>query len=89
MPETSSGCFDSTQIPVCLWVLAKNKNADAKFGTLIDRVHRELTDAITGTCHTPHGAVGVPPSGGSSTKDRLKAGLQPCADVPGFCKSDS
>ena len=54
--------FYSTQIPVCLWFLAKNKNADAKrdfrdrrkqtlfidarkLGTLIDRVHRELTDA--------------------------------------------
>ncbi|MEI6493897.1 MAG: class I SAM-dependent DNA methyltransferase, partial [Verrucomicrobiota bacterium] len=64
--------FYSTQIPVCLWFLAKNKNADAKrgfrdrrkqtlfidarkLGTLIDRVHRELTDAdlqkITGTYH--------------------------------------
>jgi hypothetical protein len=54
--------FYSTQIPVCLWFLAKNKGADAKrgfrdrrkqtlfidarkLGTLIDRVHRELTDA--------------------------------------------
>jgi hypothetical protein len=52
----------STQITVCLWFLAKNKNADAqrgfhdrrqqtlfidarKLGPLIDRVHRELTDA--------------------------------------------
>ena len=54
--------FYITQIPVCLWFLAKNKAADAKrgfrdrrkqtlfidarkLGTLIDRVHRELTDA--------------------------------------------
>ena len=43
--------FYSTQIPVCLWFLAKNKVADAKrgfcdrkLGTLIDHVHRELTD---------------------------------------------
>jgi type I restriction enzyme M protein len=50
--------FYSTQIPVCLWFLAKNKNdakrrdrrkqtlfIDArKLGSLIDRVHRELTD---------------------------------------------
>jgi type I restriction enzyme M protein len=51
--------FYSTQIPVCLWFLTKNK-AEAKrrkrkgetlfidarkLGTLIDRVHRELTDA--------------------------------------------
>jgi type I restriction enzyme M protein len=45
--------FYSTQIPVCLWFLAKNRNADAKRGfrdrrkqtLFIDRVHRELTDA--------------------------------------------
>ena len=53
--------FYSTQIPVCLWFITKNKAADAKrgfrdrrkqtlfidarkLGTLIDRVHRELTD---------------------------------------------
>ena len=57
--------FYSTQIPVCLWFLTKNKKADAKrgfrdrrqetlfidarkMGTLIDRVHRELTDADLG-----------------------------------------
>ena len=61
--------FYSTQIPVCLWFLSKNKSRrvvehgedlpdcfrdrrrealfiDArKMGTLVDRVHRELTDA--------------------------------------------
>ncbi len=50
--------FYSTQIPVCLWFLARNKKAkgfrnrtgetlfiDArKLGRMIDRVHRELTD---------------------------------------------
>jgi len=57
--------FYRTPIPVCLWFLTKNKNADAKrgfrerrkqtlfidarkLGTLIDRVHRELTDADIG-----------------------------------------
>jgi type I restriction enzyme M protein len=84
--------FYSTQIPVCLWFLAKNKNADAKrgfrdrrkqtlfidarkMGTLIDRVHRELTDAdlqkITSTYHNWREAKG--------------AGQY--ADIPGFCKS--
>ena len=69
--------FYSTQIPVCLWFLAKNKNADTKrgfrdrrkqtlfidarkLGTLIDRVHRELTDGdlekITSTYHAWRGA---------------------------------
>jgi type I restriction enzyme M protein len=84
--------FYSTQIPVCLWFLAKNKNADAKrgfrdrrkqtlfidarkMGTLIDRVHRELTDAdlekITRTYHAWRGDKG--------------AGQY--EDIPGFCKS--
>jgi type I restriction enzyme M protein len=86
--------FYSTQIPVCLWFLAKNKAADAKrgfrdrrqqtlfidarkMGTLIDRVHRELTDAdlekITSTYHAWRSA----PSLNSSAY----------ADVAGFCKS--
>ncbi|MFT5029631.1 MAG: type I restriction enzyme M protein [Candidatus Binatia bacterium] len=68
--------FYSTQIPVCLWFLAKSKKGGAtksggpalrnrqgetlfidarKLGALIDRVHRELTDAdlekITTTYH--------------------------------------
>ena len=84
--------FYSTQIPVCLWFLSKNKNADAKrhfrdrrketlfidarkLGTLIDRVHRELTDAdleeITSTYHAWRGDKG--------------AGKY--EDVAGFCKS--
>ncbi|GMV83556.1 MAG: type I restriction endonuclease subunit M [Planctomycetota bacterium] len=81
--------FYSTQIPVCLWFLAKNKHdgkrrdrrkqtlfIDArKLGTLIDRVHRELTDAdlakITSTYHAWRGDKG--------------AGKY--ADVAGFCKS--
>ena len=34
--------FSRTQIPVCLWFLAKNKSADAKRGF---RDRRQLTDA--------------------------------------------
>jgi type I restriction enzyme M protein len=81
--------FYSTQIPVCLWFLTKSKNdgkrrdrrretlfIDArKMGTLIDRVHRELTDAdiqkIAGTYHAWRGDKG--------------AGKY--EDVAGFCKS--
>jgi type I restriction enzyme M protein len=84
--------FYSTQIPVCLWFLTKDKGGDAKrgfrdrrkqtlfidarkMGTLIDRVHRELTDAdldkITATYHAWRGE-----------KDAGKY-----ADVAGFCKS--
>jgi type I restriction enzyme M protein len=81
--------FYSTQIPVCLWFLAKNKNdskrrdrrkqtlfIDArKMGTLIDRVHRELTDTdiakISGTYHAWRG-------------DKNAAKYE---DIAGFCKS--
>jgi len=81
--------FYSTQIPVCLWFLTKNKNdgkrrdrrkqmlfIDArKLGTLIDRVHRELTDEdiakITSTYHAWRG-----------DKDAGKF-----EDVAGFAKS--
>jgi len=81
--------FYSTQIPVCLWFLARHKRngrfrerrgetlfIDArKMGTLVDRVHRELTDQdvakIAGTYHAWRG-------------DR---GAGEYADVPGFCKA--
>lgn len=82
--------FYSTQIPVCLWFLTRKKNdpkkrdhrgetlfIDArKLGTLVDRVHRELTDTdiekIATTYHAWRGDKGV------------KAKY---ADVAGFCKS--
>jgi len=81
--------FYSTQIPVCLWFLARNKKngrfrdrrgetlfIDArKMGTLIDRVHRELTEEdiakISSTYHAWRG-----------DKDAREY-----ADVPGFCKA--
>jgi type I restriction enzyme M protein len=81
--------FYSTQIPVCLWFLTRNKNdakrrdrrkttlfIDArKLGVLIDRVHRELTDAdiqkIVSTYHAWRGEKGAGKYG----------------DLPGFCKS--
>jgi type I restriction enzyme M protein len=80
--------FYSTQIPVCLWFLTRDKKnsryrdrrgeilfIDArKMGTMIDRVHRELTDddtaRIADTYHTWRG-----------DKDRK----QKYKDVPGFC----
>ncbi len=81
--------FYSTQIPVCLWFIARTKNngrfrnhrgetlfIDArKLGTLIDRVHRDLSDEeigrIAGTYHAWRG----------------DAGAGTYADIPGFCKS--
>jgi len=93
--------FYSTQIPVCLWFLTRNKTGRAleqgktaakapqqrsrtgetlfidarKLGTLVDRVHRELTEAdidkIVGTYHAWRGDKG---SGAY-------------ADIAGFCRS--
>ena len=81
--------FYSTQIPVCLWFLARNKRnqrfrdrrgetlfIDARgMGTLVDRVHRELTDEevakIAGTYHAWRGDPGA----------------SSYTDLPGFCKS--
>jgi len=73
--------FYSTQIPVCLWFLKRDKSKpgytlfiDArKMGTLIDRVHRELTgDDISKIADTYHNWQGQSDA---------------YADIPGFCKS--
>jgi len=79
--------FYATQIPVCLWFLARSKKngrfhdrrgatlfIDArKLGTMVDRVHRELTDEdiakIAGTYHAWRG-------------DKHSGAY---TDVPGFC----
>ncbi len=81
--------FYSTQIPVCLWFLARDKGAgkfrdrrgqmlfiDArKLGTMVTRVHRELTDEdlarIAGTYHAWRGDTD------SGTYE----------DVAGFCRA--
>jgi len=89
--------FYSTQIPVCLWFLTKSK-AEAKrrkrkgetlfidarkMGTLIDRVHRELTgddiQKITGTYHAWRGD--------SVAISNSKSQISNYSDIPGFCKS--
>jgi type I restriction enzyme M protein len=81
--------FYSTQIPVCLWFISRDKRnnrfkdrrgkvlfIDArKFGTMIDRIHRELSDSdiekIASIYHAWRG-----------DKDAGKY-----VDTPGFCKS--
>jgi len=84
--------FYSTQIPACLWFLARNKNPgkglrdrrgqvlfiDArKMGVLVDRTRRELTDEeIKRIADTYHAWRGEPGAG-------------EYADVAGFCKSAS
>ena len=92
--------FYSTQIPVCLWFLTRKKNdgkrrdrrketlfIDArKMGTLIDRVHRELTDAdlekISNTYHAWRGDKEILASPGHKS-----GGVAKYEDVAGFCKS--
>ena len=73
--------FYSTQIPACLWFLARRRTRrgkvlfiDArKLGRMVDRTHRELTDddiaRIAWTYHAWRGSA------------------DGYADIPGFCKS--
>lgn len=79
--------FYSTQIPVCLWFLARSKKKDGKrrdrsgetlfinaknLGAMIDRVHRELTtEEIKRLADTYHNW-------------QCGKGYE---DIPGFCKS--
>jgi type I restriction enzyme M protein len=84
--------FYSTQIPACLWFLARDKKnarfrdrrgevlfVDArKLGTMVDRTHRELTNEnIARIAGTYHAWRG--------DKDIDNK----YADIPGFCKSAS
>jgi len=82
--------FYSTQIPVCLWFIARDKKnkrfrdrrgetlfIDARqLGTMVDRVHRELTEEdirrIAATYHAWRGD---------------KDCRQQYEDIPGFCKA--
>ncbi len=83
--------FYSTQIPVCLWFLARDKKNHKfrdrrgsvlfidtrKLGRMIDRVHRELTpDDIAKIAGTYH----------AWRHDKDAGGY---LDIPGFCKSAS
>ena len=81
--------FYSTQIPVCLWFLTRNKNdgkrrnrkgetlfIDArKLGVLVDRVHRELTDDDIQKVVSAYHSW------------RCDKGAGKYEDVAGFCKS--
>ena len=108
--------FYSTQIPVCLWFLARNKKngrfrdrrgetlfIDArKLGTMVDRVHRELTDddlaKIAGAYHAWRGdkkAGQYEDTPGLTARDGGNAGNAGAVagtanrykDIAGFCRS--
>lgn len=85
--------FYTTQIPVCLWFLARDKSGgrfrdrrgetlfiDArKVGYMTDRTHRDLSDEdVEHITHTYHAWRGEPDA-------IVEAGEY--EDVPGFCKS--
>ncbi len=87
--------FYSTQIPACLWFLARDRKngkfrdrrghllfIDArKLGRMVDRTHRELTDEeIARIANTYHAWR----SGRHSGESRNLVEYQ---DIPGFCKS--
>lgn len=87
--------FYSTQIPACLWFLARDKSANGhrdrrgevlfidarKLGFMVDRTRREFSDEdIAKIAATYHAWRSKP--------EALEAkGLAPYEDVPGFCKS--
>ena len=89
MVALPSQLFYSTQIPACLWFLARDKKnsrfrdrrgevlfiGTRKLGRMVDRTHRELTDEdIARIAGTYHAWRG-------------EKGAGKYADVPGFCKS--
>ena len=90
--------FYSTQIPVCLWFLSRDRRnrsdktlfIDARsMGSMVDRTHRELTDddieRISSTYHAwrDH-ARHSRARGNPEGKGRVDEGY---TDIPGFCKS--
>jgi len=98
--------FYSTQIPVCLWFIARDKKngrfrdrrgetlfIDArKLGTMIDRVHRELTeDDISRVAGTYHAwrlpAPRTLRQAGGDVGAMHASPLREYEDIPGFCKA--
>jgi type I restriction enzyme M protein len=89
--------FYSTQIPVCLWFIARNKKNGRfrdrrgetlfidtrKLGSMTDRTHRELTDAdLAKIAGTYHAWRGDPVIPSES-----EGSARMYEDLPGFCKS--
>jgi type I restriction enzyme M protein len=94
--------FYSTQIPACLWFLARDKQngkfrdrhgqvlfIDArKMGRMVDRTHRELTDEdIARIADTYHAWRGSNTVGAGLVPAQGDHEGRPYVDVAGFCKS--
>ncbi len=92
--------FYGTQIPACLWFLARNKGNSKfrdrrgqtlfidsrKLGYLVDRVHRDLTDEEIARIAGTYHAWRLPaPSAARQAGGEKDAGEY--KDIPGFCKS--
>ncbi|NYJ11138.1 type I restriction enzyme M protein [Rhizobium leguminosarum] len=89
--------FYSTQIPACLWILARDKSANGhrdrrgeilfidarKLGFMVDRVRREFTGEDV------EKIAGAYRRWRSKPETRTKNGGADYADEPGFCKSAS
>lgn len=89
--------FYSTQIPACLWFLARDKSAnghrnrkgeilfiDARnMGRMVDRTRREFSEDDIETITSAYHSWRAKP------EDLEELGLGPYEDVPGFCKAAS
>ncbi|KAB2744598.1 type I restriction-modification system subunit M [Brucella anthropi] len=89
--------FYSTQIPACLWILARDKSANGhrdrrgeilfidarKLGFMVDRVRREFKSEDV------EKIAGAYHRWRSKPETRIKHGWADYADEPGFCKSAS
>lgn len=87
--------FYSTQIPACLWFLARDKSAnghrnrkgevlfiDARnMGYMVDRTRRDFSDADVSKITAAYHSWRAKP------EDLERLELEPYADVPGFCRA--
>ncbi|MCP9800251.1 class I SAM-dependent DNA methyltransferase [Synechococcus sp. RedBA-s] len=84
--------FYSTQIPVCLWFLAKSKTADGQRGFLDRRGHTLFIDArklgtLVDRVHRELLESDLAKISGTYQRWRGVNGAGSYKDVPGFCKS--